>query len=224
METIRLLLVDDQRLFVDNLKIVLEAHTEDIRVLGIAYDGGEGVAMTEALRPDIVLMDVRMPQMDGVDAAKRIVASHPATKLIMLTTFDDDQYVTRALHYGAYGYILKNISPAELIRDIRAVHAGSRLVPPAATGLLLDRSLPAPEEELNAEELRSLLDSLSGREMQIVKLIALAYDNRHIAARLGVAEQTVKNSLSTIYSKLGVSKRTRLMRLFERCRERGLIG
>jgi DNA-binding NarL/FixJ family response regulator len=180
------------------------------------------VELTEKLKPDIVLLDVRMPKMDGVEAAKRIVASHPEIKLIMLTTFDDDQYVTRALHYGACGYILKNISPAELIEAIRAVQVGSKLIPPTAAGLLIDRSAP-PEDERSDDELRPLLASLTAREMQIVKLIALAYDNRHIAARLSVAEQTVKNSLSTIYSKLGVSKRTRLMRFFERCREKGLI-
>lgn len=222
MESIRLVLVDDQRLFADNLKIVLESRTDDIRVLGIGYDGTDGVALAEELRPDIVLLDVRMPGMDGVEAARRINAAHPEIRLIMLTTFDDDLYVHQALRYGAYGYILKNVSPAELIDAIRAVRAGTRLIAPAAAGALLDKHPAAPEPR-SAEEMRALLETLTARELQIVKLIALAYDNRHIAERFSIAEQTVKNSLSVIYAKLNVSKRTQLMRFFERCREKGLI-
>ncbi|MFA6507833.1 MAG: response regulator transcription factor [Treponemataceae bacterium] len=223
MEAIPLVLVDDQRLFVDNLKIVLESRTRDLQVLGIGYDGAEGVALAEKLRPEIVLLDVRMPGMDGVEAARRINAARPETKLIMLTTFDDDLYVHQALRYGAYGYILKNVSPAELIDAIRAVHAGTRLIPHAMAGALLDKQHPLPPESQSVDELRALLDSLGAREMQIVKLIALAYDNRHIAERLSIAEQTVKNSLSVIYGKLNVSKRTQLMRFFDHCREKGLI-
>jgi DNA-binding NarL/FixJ family response regulator len=222
MDEIRLLLVDDQRLFVDNLKIVLEARTKDIEVLGIAYDGEEATRMAERLRPEIILLDVRMPGMDGVEAAKRINASHPEIKLIMLTTFDDDLYVNQALLYGAYGYILKNVSPAELIESVRAVHSGSRLMPKTAAGPLL-AAKGESAEYLSQGEMKALLGSLGARELQIVKLIALAYDNRQIAGRLGIAEQTVKNSLSVIYQKLDVSKRTQLMRFFDRCREKGLI-
>jgi DNA-binding NarL/FixJ family response regulator len=222
METIKILLADDQRLFVDNLKIVLEARTEDIRVLGIAYGGEEAVRMAEALRPEILLLDVRMPGMDGVEAAKRINASRPEIKLIMLTTFDDDLYVHQALLSGAYGYILKNVSPADLIDSIRAVHSGLRLMPQAAPSLLLAARNEASETG-SVEEMKRLFESLSARELQIVKLIALAYDNKHIGERLGIAEQTVKNSLSMIYDKLEVSKRTQLMRFFERCREKGLV-
>lgn len=222
MGGISVLLADDQRLFVDNLKIVLEARTDDIRVLGIAYGGGEAVEMAARLRPEIVLLDVRMPDMDGVEAARRIGSALPGIKLIMLTTFDDDLYVERALVYGAYGYILKNVSPEGLIESIRAVHAGSRLIPNSPPGHLLSRR-PEPPAAMGADETRELLGSLSARETQIVKLIALAYDNRHIAERLGIAEQTVKNSLSAIYAKLGVSKRTQLMRFFERCRGMGLV-
>jgi DNA-binding NarL/FixJ family response regulator len=221
MGGISVLLADDQRLFVDNLKIVLESRTEDIRALGIAYGGSEAVEMALRLRPEIALLDVRMPDMDGVEAARRIAAERPEIKLIMLTTFDDDLYVHRALAYGAYGYILKNVSPGELIEAIRAVHSGSRLMPLSAPGPLLSPR-PEPSEALGVDEMRELLSSLGARETQIVKLIALAYGNRRIAERLGIAEQTVKNSLSAIYGKLGVSKRTQLMRFFERCREMGL--
>lgn len=221
MDRIDVLLADDQRLFVDNLKIVLEARTEDIRVLGIAYGGAQAVEMATRLRPEIVLLDVRMPDMDGVEAARRISALLPGVKLIMLTTFDDDLYVERALVFGVCGYILKNVTPAELIESIRAVHAGSRLIPHAPVPLLAAHR--ETYECLKLDEMRELLASLSARELQIVKLIALAYDNKHIAGRLGIAEQTVKNSLSTIYGKLGVSKRTQLMRFFDRCREAGLV-
>lgn len=221
MGRINILLADDQRLFVDNLKIVLEARTDDIRVLGIAYGGAEAVEMAARLRPEIVLLDVRMPDMDGVEAARRISASLPGIKLIMLTTFDDDLYVERALVYGAYGYILKNVSPVDLIESIRAVHSGSRLIAQMPGPLLAPR--PEPPAALSLDQMREFLASLSAREIQIVKLIALAYDNRHIAERLGIAEQTVKNALSAIYGKLGVSKRTQLMRFFDRCREAGLV-
>jgi len=221
MGRINILLADDQRLFVYNLKIVLEARTDDIRVLGIAYGGAEAVEMAARLRPEIVLLDVRMPDMDGVEAARRISASLPGIKLIMLTTFDDDLYVERALVYGAYGYILKNVSPVDLIESIRAVHSGSRLIAQMPGPLLAPR--PEPPAALSLDQMREFLASLSAREIQIVKLIALAYDNRHIAERLGIAEQTVKNALSAIYGKLGVSKRTQLMRFFDRCREAGLV-
>jgi Response regulator containing a CheY-like receiver domain and an HTH DNA-binding domain len=222
MDGIGVLLVDDQRLFVDNLKIVLEARTEDIRVLGIAYDGAQAVEMAESLRPEIVLLDVRMPGMDGVEAARRMREARLEAKLIMLTTFDDDLYVNQALVYGAYGYILKNVSPSALIESIRAVHSGSRLIPQAAPGPLLG-ARPDPCAAMSLEEMRGLIEALSARELQIVKLIALAYDNRQIATRLGIAEQTVKNALSAIYGKLEVSKRTQLMRFFDRCREKGLV-
>jgi DNA-binding NarL/FixJ family response regulator len=221
METIRLVLVDDQRLFVDNLKIVLEARTEDIKVLGISYDAASGIALIEQLEPDLVLLDVRMPGMDGVEAAKRIHASRPGIKLIMLTTFDDDQYVHEAFKHGASGYVLKNVSPAELIEAIRAAQSGSRPLPRPALPLI-ERTRP-PASTRDTGEMRALFSTLTARELQIVKLISLAYDNRHIAARFGIAEQTVKNSLSAIYAKLNVSKRTQLMRFFDACKEKGIV-
>jgi DNA-binding NarL/FixJ family response regulator len=224
MERINIVLADDQRLFVDNLKIVLESRTKDIRVLGIAYGGREAVSLCDSLKPDMVLLDVRMPDLDGVEAAKRINAARPGIKIIMLTTFDDDLYVHQALHQGASGYILKNVSPTELINSIRAVHGGSILISPSAAERLIHREAPQKGGERAVEDLEGLLDSLTSREMQIVKLIALAYDNRQIAERLAIAEQTVKNSLSVIYSKFGVSKRTQLMRIFEACKQRGLSG
>lgn len=223
MEKIRLVLADDQRLFVDNLRIVLESRTEDISVLGIAYDGREAIALCEATTPDIVLLDVRMPGLDGVEAAKRIHAARPSLKILMLTTFDDDQYVHQAQSHGAVGYILKNVSPEDLIASIRAVHGGALLFAPSPHERLIRRGGDAAAEGASDEELRQIVDSLTSRELQIVKLIALAYDNRHIAERLSIAEQTVKNSLSVVFSKFGVTKRTQLMRLFESCRKRGLV-
>jgi DNA-binding NarL/FixJ family response regulator len=220
MGEIRLVLADDQRLFADNLKIVLEARTDDIRVLGIAYGGDEAIAMTEELRPEILLLDVRMPGTDGVQVARRVSTERPEVKIIMLTTFDDDLYVHQAMAYGAYGYILKNVSPADLIETVRAVHSGKRVIPQQPQSLLR----AGAETARSDEEMRSLLGGLSAREMQIVKLIAMAYDNKQIAVRLGIAEQTVKNGLSAIYAKLDVTKRTQLMRFFEACRERGLLG
>ncbi len=226
MEKLTVLLVDDQRLFVDNLKIVLESRTKDIRVVGIANDGKEAVALTESLLPAMILMDVRMPVMDGVEAARLILQRHPEIRIVMLTTFDDDQYVQQALEHGAAGYILKSVSPSELVSSIRAVRDGAVLISPQIAGKLVHRDRPAndtPEGAAAIEETRRLLEGLTPREREIVHLVSLAYDNRQISQKLFIAEQTVKNAVSTIFLKLGVSRRTQLMRFVEDCRKHHLM-
>lgn len=225
MDRLAILLVDDQKLFVDNLRIVLESRTKDLKVVGIAEDGRQAVEKADALRPAMVLMDVRMPGMDGVEATRLILGKHPDVRIVMLTTFDDDQYVEQALRYGAVGYILKTVSPAELISSIRAVRDGAVLISPAVAEKLVrrdhGRSGAAPLPGLS--EARKLVGGLTPREREIVGLIALAYDNRQIAHKLGIAEQTVKNAIGTVFMKLGVSRRTQLMRLVEDLRKKGLF-
>ncbi len=219
MKKISLLLVDDQKLFVQNLKIVLESRMQEAKVVGIAYDGEEAVRIVEDRHPQIVLMDVRMPGMDGVEATRVILEKHPETRIVMLTTFDDDEYVHSALQYGAAGYLLKNIPPEDLFAAIRAVDTGSVLIAPSVAKKVISPDAHPVLDEVSLdgreEKLRELIRSLTDREKELVRLIAQAYSNREIAERLFIAEQTVKNYLSVVYMKMGVSKRTELMRLFQ---------
>jgi DNA-binding NarL/FixJ family response regulator len=211
---ISVLLVDDQELFVRNLQIVLESRMGDVRVTGIAHDGSEAIRLIAQEEPDIVLMDVRMPEMDGVEATRVIHKRYPSVRIVMLTTFDDDEYVYEALGHGAVGYLLKNIPPEELFSSIRAVHNGAVLISPSVAEKLVQnrRKRQAPQTEATQSP-SDLLATLTQREREILRLIALAYTNRQIAERLMIAEQTVKNHTSIIYSKMGVTKRMELMRL-----------
>jgi DNA-binding NarL/FixJ family response regulator len=214
---ITLLLVDDQQLFAENLRIVIESRTKDMRVVGVASDGHEAVAMADSLLPAIILMDVRMPRMDGVKATEIIHERHPEIRIVMLTTFDDDEYVFHALRHGAVGYLLKNIPPAELFASIRAVKEGSVLVVPSVAEKLLRVQENPPPSKLpqRLEELRLRVESLTPREQEILRLISQAYDNREIAQKLCIAEQTAKNYISVIYSKLDVTKRMQLMQVYQ---------
>lgn len=216
-EQITLLLVDDQQLFVENLQIVIESRNEDMKVLGIAFDGGEAVSKAESLEPSIILMDVRMPRMDGVEATRIIHQRQPEIRIVMLTTFEDDDYVYQALRHGAVGYLLKNIPPTELFSSIRAVRDGAVLVSPSVANKLLRldvREEPASSHE-KMQELKMRMESLTPKESEILRLISLAHDNREIAKKLFIAEQTAKNHISVIYSKLGVTKRMQLMKLYQ---------
>jgi len=215
MEKIRILLVDDQKLFVENLRIVLESKTKDMEVVDIAFDGSQALELVRSRRPHIVLLDVRMPVLDGVETAKRMRASFPEVKIIMLTTFDDDVYVYQALEYGVSGYLLKNIPPEELFCSIRAVHGGSMLVSPDVMQKILQKpaAAPQPAARRSDAETERLMGTLTARELQILKLLYMAYDNRQISEKLHIAEHTVKNHIHVIYSKMGVTKRAQLMRL-----------
>lgn len=211
---IRLLLVDDQRLFVESLKTVLDLTTQDMQVVGIASNGEEAVRLADELDPDMILMDVRMPVMDGVEATRRIAASHPEMRIVMLTTFDNDDYVHDALRSGARGYILKNIPPEELLASIRAVYTGGVHVSDRVASRIVGSSA-------RGQEVASPFQVLTSREREVVDAIALAYSNRQIAARLHVSEQTVKNAITRIYAKLGVDSRSHLMRVYYENREAG---
>lgn len=201
------LLADDQQLYVMSLSYLLEEKAEDIHVVGVASNGIEAVKLAEELEPDVVLMDVRMPEMDGVEATRRILAAMPEIKILMLTTFDDDEYVHDALHYGAVGYVLKNVPPDNLMNCIRAAQSGMALFSPDIArklnrGPLSVADLPRVHPEF---------EHLTPREQDVLQLILRAYDNRSIAKRLNVSDQTVKNYIHSIYEKLGVSGRTELI-------------
>lgn len=208
---LRTLLVDDQVLFVESLKCVLEERAEDVSVVGVARDGHEAVHLAMKLQPDVILMDVRMPRLDGVEATRRIHELYPRIKIVMLTTFDDDDYVEVALKLGAIGYLLKNIPPDELIRSLRAVRSGVTQISPEIVAKLVTRTDGGRDLEP-----ASALESLTRREREILELLLDAWENREIAEHLGLSDQTVKNHVHSLYEKLGVSNRVQLIKVLRR--------
>ncbi len=214
-EKIRVLIADDQVLFAEGLKTILAARAPDVDVVAIAADGAEAVERVKADPPHIVLMDVRMPRMDGVEATRQIHAILPDVRIVMLTTFDDDEYVKASLAHGAIGYLLKNRPPAELIASIRAVRSGILQIDPAVTKTLIhDDDGPGRDRDEFMRELRSL----TPREKEVLRLLVEACDNKQIASRMSVAEQTVRNYISTIYSKLGIVNRIEVMKHMDKIR------
>lgn len=208
---IKVLIVDDQILFADNLKLMLETLTEDINVIDVAHNGQEATEMSKRYEPNIILMDVRMPVKDGVEATKDIKKLLPDTKIIMLTMFVDDQYVEDALHYGAEGYLLKNIKPNQLISAIRAVNEGSVLLSPLLVGYLKKQDSEQISPEI--EEIRKSISSMGNREKEILNLIAKGYNNKKISETLFISDATVRNYVSLIYAKLGSNNRLEVMSL-----------
>ncbi len=208
------LIVEDQKLFAESLRYVLQYRAEDLEIVGIARNGREALEMIKVRPPDIVLMDVRMPEMDGVQTTRVLHEMHPEIKILMLSTFQDDDAVRQAMRYGAVGYLLKNISPDEVARAIRAVMAGIVQISPAVARLLVKQhGVPDRGED---EELAAVVDGLTKREREVLALIAAANENQEIARTLGVSEQTARNYVHNLYSKLGVSNRTQLQKLIGR--------
>ena len=205
--TIRILLVDDQPLLRRGFRMVLDAEP-DLEVVGEAGDGDDAVRLTRELIPDVVLMDVRMPRTDGIEATRRIVVGTPRSKVIILTTFDLDEYAFSGLRAGASGFLLKDVLPADLLAGIRAVGSGDAVIAPSTTRRLLDayaRLLPpgAPVPPPPTE----LLAQLTDRERGVLAEIAAGLSNAEIADKLVLAEATVKTHVSRILAKLGVRDR-----------------
>jgi DNA-binding NarL/FixJ family response regulator len=222
MDKIRVLLVDDHVLFVESLRTVIDKRARDIAVLGIALNGEDAIRMSAELAPDIILMDIRMPGMSGVECTRVIKERSPGVQIMMLTTFDDDEYILQALGHGAVGYLLKDADPSFLISAIRSVHRGGVLIAPQVAKKLLVKLVPhGPGEETrqasdaaeDAGSRRTALDSLSRREHEVLIQLAKGLTNREIADALFIAEQTVKNHVSEIYAKLGVHDRAQALLL-----------
>lgn len=199
---IRVLLADDQPLLRMGFRMVLEAH-EGLDVVGEAADGSETVAAAAELAPDVIVMDVRMPGLDGIEATRRIVAARPETRVLILTTFDIDEYAVDGLKAGASGFLLKDVPPAELVAAIHTVAAGDSVVAPAMTRRLLDRFVRGEGGEVD----QSRLDVLSAREQEVLEQIGLGLTNQEIAEKLFLAEATVKTHVSRILSKLELRDR-----------------
>ena len=203
MGKIRILLADDHVLLREGTRELLERE-EDMQVVAEAGDGEEAVRLTQSQRPDVVLMDIAMPRLNGIEATKQIKVLYPATAVLILTAYDDDQYVFALLEAGAAGYLLKNVRRRDLIEAIRAVHAGESVLHPAIARKVVNRfSHPSgePPEERAVEQ-------LTEREFQVLKLAAKGMSNKDIAHHLDLSIRTVQAHLSTVFSKMQVGSRT----------------
>jgi DNA-binding NarL/FixJ family response regulator len=216
-EAIRILLVDDQRLMREGLRILLELEP-DLEIVGEADNGQAALNAYEELRPDVVLMDVRMPGMDGVEATWRLRQRWPQARIVILTTFDDDEYVFEALRAGALGYLLKDVSGSDLAQAVRTVAAGGALIEPSVAAKVIAEFARVAPPARDAGV--GLAEPLSEREVEILRLLAGGLTNRHIAQRLSLAEGTVKNYVTNILGKLGARDRTQAA---IRARELGLL-
>jgi DNA-binding NarL/FixJ family response regulator len=212
-DKLKILLADDQALFAESLRTFLNNYAGDMTVIGIARNGKEAVAMAAGSRPAVILMDLRMPEMDGVEAVRRIKGDYPDIKIIMLSTYHEDALVRSALLAGASGYLLKDISPTELIAAIRALNTGIMQISPEIARALVEKRYGTGEKPGGGEEAFEWLKDLTRRERDIFTLLATGYDNERIAEKFGLAVQTVRNQVSTIYSKLGVKDRFEIIRL-----------
>jgi len=207
--SIRVLLVDDQQLVRTGFRMIL-ADEAGIQVVGEAADGRQAIEAARKLRPDVVVMDIRMPNMDGVEATRHLVAENgDSPRVLVLTTFDADEQVVEALRAGASGFMLKDVDPADFARAIRTVAGGDALIAPSVTRRLLERfaRLPVPADETHADRLRELTE----REHQVLKLVAQGLANREIAERLTLAEPTVKTHVSHLLLKLDLRDRAQLV-------------
>ncbi|KRB37307.1 LuxR family transcriptional regulator [Microbacterium sp. Root180] len=217
----RVLLVDDQELIRVGFRLVLEAEA-DIEVVGEAADGEEAVRAVAAHAPDVVLMDIRMPRTDGIAATREIVAAHAATRVLVLTTFDLDEYAFGALDAGASGFLLKDAQRAELTAAIRAVHRGDAVLAPAVTRRVIERArhghdlTPPPSAEAGSDPLEELTD----RERDVFLAIAVGLTNAEIAQRLFLSESTVKTHVGRVLAKTGARDRVQAVILAHR---RGVV-
>jgi two-component system, NarL family, response regulator LiaR len=203
MEKIKILLAEDHVVVREGTRELIQ-HEDDMEVVGEAGDGEEAVKLTEQTRPDVIIMDITMPKLNGIEATKQIKALFPSMTILILTAYDNDQYVSALLEAGAAGYLLKNIKGRELIDAVRAVHAGESVLHPKIARKVLNRfaaSGTAPEGE-------AVTDILSERELEVLRLAAKGLSNRDIAAQLFLSIRTVQAHLGNVFNKLDVGSRT----------------
>jgi DNA-binding NarL/FixJ family response regulator len=210
---IRVLVADDQALVRGGFRMILEAQ-KDMEVVGEAGDGREAVAQARALRPDVVLMDIRMPELDGLEATRRLMSDADGTRVLILTTFDLDEYVYEAMKIGASGFLLKDVPPERLADAVRVVAAGDALLAPSITRRLIEGfvSRPAPGTRGPNE-----LSALTERELEVLKLVARGLSNGEIASSLFVSEATVKTHVTHILTKLSLRDRVQAVVLAYEC-------
>lgn len=205
---IKVLLADDQNELTESIKSVLETD-EDISVVGVAYDGADAVEQCKRLQPDVVLMDIRMPNMNGVVATQRVKAECPNTKVVVLTTFDDSDYILNAINYGASGYLLKDIGSAALIDAVKNANKGDTILPAKIARRITDA---AKDVTLNKRLRLKRAFVLSERETEIALMMYEGFTNRQISAALKLSEGTARNYISAIYIKTGSDNRTSFLR------------
>ena len=211
---VNVMIVDDQNLFAESLRTFIHNYADDIEVVGIACDGRNALEKWRVLKPDLILMDVHMPVMNGVEATKVLLARDSSLKIIMLSTYDEDEYVRQALSYGASGYLLKDLSPTELIASIRAVNSGVSQISPILVNKLIKGLHEEDREQYSKlSEQMEWVEKLTKREKEIFTLIATGYDNDQIAEELCISERTVRNHVSIIYSKLNIDNRFQIIQL-----------
>ena len=207
MKKTRIMLVDDQSLFREALRTLLSLQP-DFEIVAEAENGERGVALAISHRPDVILMDLRMPVMNGVEAARQIVAAVPNARVVVLTTFEEDAEIFEAMRAGAVGYLLKACSADKLCGSVRAAAQGTSVLEPSVAARMvaeLNRLSGPPQERAVA---RDLIDPLSEREVAVLKLLAVGCSNKEIGGRLNIAEGTVKNHMTNVLGKLGVLDRT----------------
>jgi DNA-binding NarL/FixJ family response regulator len=197
--TARVLIADDQTLFRSGLARLLDVD-DRVTVVGEAVDGLDAVKLALALKPDVVLMDIKMPNLDGIEATRRIVTESPKTKVLMLTTFEADNYVIQALKAGASGYVLKDSQPEAIVTSILAVVAGERVMASAVANRVLEMLTGATTP-------KEFYDGLTAREVEILKMVATGLANKQIAYKLKISEKTVRNHVSNMYEKLDIYDR-----------------
>lgn len=204
---IRILLVDDQSIVREGLSSLLQTQP-DLEIVGEAENGQVAVEKAISLQPDIVLMDIRMPVMDGIAAIRILQEQTPQIKILVLTTFDEDEYIVQAVNYGAQGYLLKDTPSAELAQAIRSVNQGYSQMSPGLLTRVMANSASSNSVNIQSQTLFPKLENLTTREKEVLKLIATGYSNKEIAAELYITERTVKNHVNHILRSLDLRDRT----------------
>jgi DNA-binding NarL/FixJ family response regulator len=212
----RVLIADDHALLRESMKDLLDRQ-EDIEVVGEACDGQEAVTLASDLKPDIAVMDIVMPRMNGIEASKQIKQSSPGTAILILTAYDDDQYILGLLEAGAAGYLLKSARGRDIVAAIRAVRAGESVLHPSIIAKLLRRAMGIPVDESSRLKWK---ENLTDREIEVLRLAATGMSNKEIAERLSVTVRTVKAHISNVFAKMNVASRTEA--ILKAMREGGL--